>query len=406
MTICDAVEDREKLPEWRPALSRCLFLLSLIGLIVVLLLHMKSTGGMQGHACGASDGGCAHGNTSGYSFAAGISLTMWGLGYYLSLIWLSFWVLVRRDRLALFLLWLVSGAAIVVHFYLVYVQFFVTKSWCPYCLISAIIASLIVVVSTRMRGYDSSLLIDSAPPDRLIPFRRLLMAFTLSTLILAGGFFAALISHHPNVVRAAAAGTMLPAFEKTMKLIPRLTLTPGGESLGRPEAPIVIQAFFDYTCPHCMWFERNVFPKISDEYINTGRVRWIRRYLLRMSDDRARALAMVGMCARSGHDSSKIYDILYETGASKKHLRTNEIVDEIKSRGIDVGRISKCLSARQLNVEERLKEETQQGFSIGFRGSPGFVIDGVPYQGNLDYTTFSELLNMFLRQKIKHSAHQ
>lgn len=46
---------------------------------------------------------------------------------------------------------------------------------------------------------------------------------------------------------------------------------------GDKNAPIQVLEYFTLTCPHCENFFVNIFPKLKEEYIDTGKVMWIKR---------------------------------------------------------------------------------------------------------------------------------
>jgi protein-disulfide isomerase len=46
---------------------------------------------------------------------------------------------------------------------------------------------------------------------------------------------------------------------------------------GSNTAPITLIEYASFTCPHCADFHKNVFPLITKEFIDTGKVRFIYR---------------------------------------------------------------------------------------------------------------------------------
>lgn len=46
---------------------------------------------------------------------------------------------------------------------------------------------------------------------------------------------------------------------------------------GKSDAPIEVVEYFSLTCPHCENFFLHIFPKLKKEYIDTGKVRWVKR---------------------------------------------------------------------------------------------------------------------------------
>ena len=48
-------------------------------------------------------------------------------------------------------------------------------------------------------------------------------------------------------------------------------------ALGRADAPVTIVQYASMTCPYCRQFQRETFPVLKREYIDTGKVRYILR---------------------------------------------------------------------------------------------------------------------------------
>ncbi len=48
-------------------------------------------------------------------------------------------------------------------------------------------------------------------------------------------------------------------------------------SVGRADAPMVVQEFFSLTCSHCGAFHRDTYPRVKAELIDTGRIRLVWR---------------------------------------------------------------------------------------------------------------------------------
>lgn len=57
---------------------------------------------------------------------------------------------------------------------------------------------------------------------------------------------------------------------------PSALLTNYKES-GSPTAPITIEAYTDYECPHCALFFKNFMPQFTADYIATGKVKFVHR---------------------------------------------------------------------------------------------------------------------------------
>lgn len=51
----------------------------------------------------------------------------------------------------------------------------------------------------------------------------------------------------------------------------------GPRSVGSPDAPVVIEEFASFTCPHCAHFHTETYSKLKADYIDTGKVRFVFR---------------------------------------------------------------------------------------------------------------------------------
>ncbi|AQS86370.1 MAG: thioredoxin domain-containing protein [Acetobacter aceti] len=46
-------------------------------------------------------------------------------------------------------------------------------------------------------------------------------------------------------------------------------------AFGNPNARVVVEEWFSFTCPHCARFELDVFPEVRKKLIDTGRIRYV-----------------------------------------------------------------------------------------------------------------------------------
>ena len=51
----------------------------------------------------------------------------------------------------------------------------------------------------------------------------------------------------------------------------------GDRVLGKATAPVTVIEYASLTCPHCANFQKNLFPRVKKEFIDTGKVRFIVR---------------------------------------------------------------------------------------------------------------------------------
>lgn len=130
--------------------------LSLIGLFIALYLTLHRMGVIGTLACGVT-GGCDVVQSSAYATFMGIPVPFIGLAGYLVLFIVSYGSMqgsARERRTAIALLAL-SAVAFLFSVYLTVLEAFVIHAWCRWCVVSAVIATLIFFCSlpeaARMR---------------------------------------------------------------------------------------------------------------------------------------------------------------------------------------------------------------------------------------------------------------
>lgn len=81
---------------------------------------------------------------------------------------------------------------------------------------------------------------------------------------------------------------------------------------GSREAPVTVFELSDFQCPYCARFTAEVFPRIQEEYIATGKVQWVYvNYPLPMHQ-RAWLAAEAAVCAgAAGGDFWQVHDTLF-----------------------------------------------------------------------------------------------
>lgn len=129
-------------------------LLSLVGFFVSLYLWLWKVGFLGSLACG--DGGCETVQLSEFSSLLGIPVAFYGIVGYVALAAVSVvglqprWV-ERREPTAL--LAVVASVGVAFSAYLTYLEASVIHAWCRWCVVSAVIITVILV--TALAGLKS-----------------------------------------------------------------------------------------------------------------------------------------------------------------------------------------------------------------------------------------------------------
>ncbi len=261
-------EKSGKLAHYRPLVDGAIFVLSLLGILVVVHLWIQTGRGFDRGCFGftASEQvtatvDCEAVTTSAAGTLFGVSNVLWGLLFYVGLAVLSFMtVTVSADAVARVrkLRALAIAAGFAYSLYLVYVQYVTLDQFCRLCLISASVVAALFVVQ----------LIDylSAPPsgEKGRPSWTRFAALMAVTVVVGGAdvmYFRNLPAAQESagadpeqntLADADAIGECLYDPEKARVENYRDLVSFSDPSKGNPEAPVTVIEFFDPNCPHCM----------------------------------------------------------------------------------------------------------------------------------------------------------
>ena len=123
-------------------------LIALVGVFVAAYLAFYKAGLIGSLACGT--GSCETVQQSPWAKFLGLPVAVWGVGYYLAVFAIAFagtldrWADDRRIALALLLL---TAWGVIYSGYLTYLELFVIRAICRYCVVSAILAAIVFLLS-------------------------------------------------------------------------------------------------------------------------------------------------------------------------------------------------------------------------------------------------------------------
>lgn len=144
----DDLSPAEELEERPPLTRMAIALLALAGLTISLYLTLYKVGLLGMIQC--TIGSCEKVQTSRWSYFLGLPVSAWGLGAYITLLVLAVlgvqprFVRERWVALALFGL---AAVGVAFSAYLTYLEAYVIHAWCQWCVISAILITLIFLLS-------------------------------------------------------------------------------------------------------------------------------------------------------------------------------------------------------------------------------------------------------------------
>jgi protein-disulfide isomerase len=163
----------------------------------------------------------------------------------------------------------------------------------------------------------------------------------------------------------------------------------GERALGSPNAPITVIEYASLTCPHCAHFQKEVFPRVKKELIDTGKIRFIVREF--PIGHTSGAAAIVNRCAPEDKYFSLFNAfLLRQPEWVSQEVRPDAIYSVAKSSGMSRETFDKCLTNQ--TIIDGLTEVKQRGRKFGVVGTPTFFANGRKAQGTITFEEFKALL--------------
>lgn len=174
---------------------------------------------------------------------------------------------------------------------------------------------------------------------------------------------------------------------------------------GSPNAPIIMVEYASMTCPHCAAFSREVIPRLTKDYIDTGKVKWVfREYPL---DGAARMASGVARCL-SGDQYFSFIDLLFANQMNwikdfdgNGQLTREDIQQGLEMMGRFAGmskeKVDQCADDKaNLALVDANWMEGQTRY--GVNSTPTFFINGVKHEGEIPYAELQKDLDSLLKK--------
>lgn len=161
-------------------------------------------------------------------------------------------------------------------------------------------------------------------------------------------------------------------------------------SMGDEDAPVKMVNYSSYYCPFCGAFKKDIFPKIKEEYIDTGKV----EYFYKDSGDPQDQVFLSAHCAGMQDDVFfEFQEILYEEGVQ----REEDLFDHARDFDLDMDKFKECMEdACCAYIIEQTQYEMRE---LNITGVPYFIINNTALSGAQSFESMSAAIDEELSKK-------
>jgi protein-disulfide isomerase len=177
-----------------------------------------------------------------------------------------------------------------------------------------------------------------------------------------------------------------------------LNITKDDFVMGDPEAPITIIEYASMSCSHCASFHNDTLGLIKEEYIDTGKVKFVFRDF--PYNYPALLGSMVMRCIPSNirYNYTNALYLLQKSWVHQENAKTTqELYKIMQSGGMTKEEFDACIT--NVDLENKILEEiiaAQNEFNI--RTTPSFLINGKLIEGNKPIKDFRQIIDKILSE--------
>lgn len=187
--------------------------------------------------------------------------------------------------------------------------------------------------------------------------------------------------------RLAQLGRVAPA--KPQPKYANITIPANAPRLGDAGAKVTIVEFADFQCPYCGKFEQEVYSRIKQEYVDTGKASFV--YLdFTFLGDESRWAAQAAKCAGEQGKFWEYHDTLFDSqdGENQGTFAITRLKSLARKIVPSASGFNQCLDSGK--YAQAVADETALGRTAGVSGTPTVLINGKLVVGALPYDVFKK----------------
>lgn len=225
-------------------------------------------------------------------------------------------------------------------------------------------------------------------------------AIVVAGVIIAGAILWANQRGRPGQLTATPSGQADQTGQGNQQLPPVAAQPPTVDDdpfLGPADAKVTIIEFSDFQCPFCGRFFHDTEPKIIENYVKTGKARFVYRDLVFLGDESIRA-AEAAQCAGDQGKFWEYHNTLFnsQSGENAGAFKDENLKKFARDLKLDTAKFDGCLDSQQYRGE--VQKDTDDARLSGATGTPTIFINGRMVVGARPYDDFARMIEEELKK--------
>ena len=164
---------------------------------------------------------------------------------------------------------------------------------------------------------------------------------------------------------------------------------------GNANAKVVITEYSDYQCPFCARFTLDVLPQLQNDYIETGKVKFVFKDFPIPNHKYAQIEAQATYCAGEQNEDYfwKMHVSLFE---NQKDITKKDLIKRAEAMGINSNVFRSCLETEK--YKNLVLRNRQDGLVAGVNGTPTLFINNTKIMGVQPYENLVKIIETELKK--------
>ena len=147
---------------------------------------------------------------------------------------------------------------------------------------------------------------------------------------------------------------------------------------GTAAAKVALIEFSDYQCPYCGRYDKETYPLIVKNYVESGKVKYVwRDYPLDFHPNAEKAAE----AARCAGEQGKFWDMHDRLFANQQSISSADLIKHGESLGMNTVLFQQCLDSNRYATD--IKKGVVDAGTAGISGTPSFLIGVIQPNGTV-----------------------
>lgn len=162
---------------------------------------------------------------------------------------------------------------------------------------------------------------------------------------------------------------------------------------GSQSSKVWVVEISDLQCPFCKNWHETVYPKLRDEFIKTGKIRFAYINFPLSQHKNAFAAATAAMCAGAQNKFWPLHDALFNTQDKWENLADpSSYFESLAAKaGVDIPQWKSCLPSTSIHA--LIDADRDRALHAGVESTPSFIIAGKLIDGAMPWNDMRKAVN-------------